>query len=631
MIFEPEETIGHVWHRLVGDASSYKRHPDAAVTLAEVQGRLPILFRALGGDKGVRIAAAGESASCHRLGLLQRIGTGGERLARPVLDGEILRLPASLDCFPTRADNALLYEWLAAWFAHAGAPPPRPADPLQADIATLRHAAATTAHTLMAWAGLRATHTRLATTLAHLRPRRTRGTWEEWVERAVLALLTEAGHGGDILDPAVSLNSFSAPRTYHPFLPVPLWGELRLAAEGRNSYTSQDSGGPAGQNADTKRRKATWRQKNAARHAEPLVLSRFEALISAAEMVNLDRDVDDDDAEAAKQAADDMDELTIGEHDRRAASALKLDLDLPTEAIEAAPLQAALTYPEWDHRRRTYHPSHCRVIAEPADDEGAEWVADEFALRRIRQVRRVFEALRPRRMVLSAQADGDELDLAALVRARADLRAGNAASDRVYASARNMTRDLVVAVLVDVSLSTESMIENRRVLDVEKEALVALSLGLHACGDEHAVFTFTSRRRNWVNVRTVKDFDEPLGATVLRRIQALKPGHYTRMGAAIRHVTARLSTRPNRHRLLLLLTDGKPNDIDYYEGRYGMEDTRMAIREARRLGLKVFGITVDEHARDYFPYVFGRGAYAIFPHVARLTIALPAIYRQIAA
>jgi nitric oxide reductase NorD protein len=234
-------------------------------------------------------------------------------------------------------------------------------------------------------------------------------------------------------------------------------------------------------------------------------------------------------------------------------------------------------------------------------------------------------------MVLPAQADGEELDLAALVRARADLRAGNAASDRVYASTRNAARDLAVTVLVDVSLSTESMVEDRRVIAVAKEALVALSLGLRACGDDLAILTFTSRRRHWVSVRTVKDFEEPMGATVLRRIRALRPGHYTRMGAAIRHAASRLEARPNRTRLLLLLTDGKPNDIDHYEGRHGMEDTRMAIREARRQGLAVFGVTIDAHAREYFPYIFGRGAYAIFPHVARLTTALPAIYRQITA
>jgi nitric oxide reductase NorD protein len=130
-------------------------------------------------------------------------------------------------------------------------------------------------------------------------------------------------------------------------------------------------------------------------------------------------------------------------------------------------------------------------------------------------------------------------------------------------------------------------------------------------------------------VRTVKEFDQQLEARTLRRIQALRPGHYTRMGAAVRHVTRQLEQRPQRHRLLLILTDGKPNDSDYYEGRFAVEDTRMAIREAQRAGIKGFGITVDRSARDYFPYVFGPGAYSIFPHISRLPTALPAIYRQL--
>jgi nitric oxide reductase NorD protein len=229
---------------------------------------------------------------------------------------------------------------------------------------------------------------------------------------------------------------------------------------------------------------------------------------------------------------------------------------------------------------------------------------------------------------MTGQPDGDELDLSALVRSVADRRAGGIGSERVYTAVRNVARDLSVCVLVDVSLSTDSYVEERRVLDVE-EALLAFTHGLSACGDEHAILTFTSHRRQRVDIRTVKDFEEKLNARVVRRIQALKPGSYTRMGAAIRHATALLEKRPHTHRLLLMLTDGKPNDIDHYEGRYAIEDTRVAVQEARRAGLRLFGVTVDAQGRDYLPYIFGPGAYAIFPHVARLPSALPAIYRQL--
>ena len=631
MVFEPEETVGWIWHRLVGDATSYPRHPHAAVHLADLQGSLAVLFRALGGERGVRLVPAGEVAGRHQLGLRQRIGIGRERLARATLDNEVLQLPSVIDCFPASGDNRALYEWLAAFFAHSSEALQLCDDSLQADIATLRLAAATTARVLHGWPGLREPYDRLASALDALRPQRARAAWERRIEEAVRRVLRRDDLGQeDLLDATVPLAHFVAPGGYRPFLPVPLWGEVRVSGRRRESSALPDEQAMPGKAAYAKRRRAVRRKKDRNRRGEPLVLNRFELLLASAELVDLDRDVDDDDAEAAKQAADELDELVVSEHERRSAATLKLDLELCPANAETTPIQAELCYPEWDYLRARYRPNYCRVVAKPATEGGGNWIPDEAAQRRIREVRRYFEAFRPLRQIVPGQVDGDELDLSALVRARADLRAGNAAKDRLYLQTRKIARDLAVGVLVDVSLSTDSVIDDHRVLEIEQEALTALVLGLQACGDENAVFAFTSLRRSWVSVSTVKDFHEALDARILRRIRALRPGHYTRMGAAIRHVTARLAARPHRHRFLLLLTDGKPNDIDHYEGRYAVEDTRMAILEARRSGLKVFGITVDEHAQAYFPYIFGRGAYAIFPHVARLTSALPAMYRQIA-
>lgn len=194
---------------------------------------------------------------------------------------------------------------------------------------------------------------------------------------------------------------------------------------------------------------------------------------------------------------------------------------------------------------------------------------------------------------------------------------------------QEQARDLAMATLVDVSLSTDSWIDDRRVLDVEKEALLVLAHGVQACGDEHAIYTFTSRRRQRVNIKRIKAFDEPVSGRTERRIAALEPGLYTRMGAAIRHVSEQLAERANRHRLLLVLTDGKPNDTDHYEGRFAIEDTAQAVREARRKGLTVFGVTVDAEARQYFPAIFGRGGYAIVARPAGLANALPLLYRQL--
>jgi nitric oxide reductase NorD protein len=233
--------------------------------------------------------------------------------------------------------------------------------------------------------------------------------------------------------------------------------------------------------------------------------------------------------------------------------------------------------------------------------------------------------------MLRGQLDGSELDMDAVIRARCDLAATGESSDRLYIDSRTQARDLAVSILVDVSLSTEAWLDDRRVLDVAKEALLVLGHGLAGCGDDYAIHSFTSQRRHKVWVNTLKDFDEPMGERVTRRISALKPGSYTRMGPAIRHLTAELAKRPNRHRLLLMLTDGKPNDNDYYEGRYGIEDTRKAVLEARREDVRVFGVTIDRQAGQYIPRLFGRGSYAIVQRPEHLSLALPGIYRQIIA
>lgn len=209
--------------------------------------------------------------------------------------------------------------------------------------------------------------------------------------------------------------------------------------------------------------------------------------------------------------------------------------------------------------------------------------------------------------------DGVELDIDALVRTKCDFFANGNSSDQIYLKSRQQTRDLAVAILVDVSLSTDSWVNNRRILDIEKEALVTLASGLATCKDTFAIYTFTSRKKHHVRVSVIKDFN----SQILRRIASHRIVaswlYYTRMGAALRHNCQLLSKRPERHRLMFLLSDGKPNDLDYYEGRYGIEDTRRAILEARKAGLSIFGIMIDCKAQDYFPYLFGKGGYVIVP------------------
>jgi nitric oxide reductase NorD protein len=631
---EMEETVGKAWHRLVGGAATYPRHPDQAVALAEIVGRLAVMFRGCGGEAGVQIAGTAARKFQHRLGWRQRIGLGEERLEQPGRDGATLFLPERISLFPNAELNRTLYFWLAAWFSVVPVSSIGELDPLRRDLTILRRARTTTLATLAQFPGLVRDHTALCAAFALARPVRPLPGLERQVEAIVLAAL---GAGdppkGDLWDVVVHDAPLpaKAPAGYQPFLPCPLWGDawVRDASPAR-SEADEIGAGAASAPPETRKRFAI-REQNAEERGErdPLVLNRFEKILALAEMINVDRPSDEDEDEEADKAADDLEELTVGQRTGKPASKLKFDLDLPPEAVDATTLTAELTYPEWDYRRAAYLADHCRVLAGPAALEGERWEPDDMGRRRIRQVRRQFEALRPRHEILRAQADGSELDLDALVRARCDLAARQGGTDRIYLASRPQAHDLAVTLLMDVSLSTDAWTAGQRVLDVEKEAALVLAHGLAACGDDHSILTFTSRRRSWVRVDTVKGFDEAMGPTVERRIGALKPGYYTRIGAAVRHASAGLAARPNRRKLLLVLTDGKPNDVDHYEGRFGIEDTRKSVQEARRSGVAVFGVTIDASAQSYFPTLFGRGGYAIVGDVARLPAALPAIYRQV--
>ncbi|SEK76509.1 nitric oxide reductase activation protein NorD [Halomonas daqiaonensis] len=642
---EVEETVGRFWHRWASGAASYPDHPEAAVTLESLRPMLGVFFRAGGGEQGIEVAAIARRASTHRLSLRQRLGLDEEDLDQARRDEENLLLPPRLALFPEAALNRDLYLWLTAFLAEAR-PVPLSSDPLQADLQRLREARRTTRAALARFPGLTDRYVRLCGELLAIRPRRMRlPPMEAALESALRAELgapdpDEAWAGAmqrAIRESDFPLEAFRAPRGYRPPLPVPLWGQaVMLGTRDRAREATVDDDEEVARAGDSPeddqgKRKADRREQDQADRDDPLMLNNMEKMLSWAEMVNLNRLVDDEEEEEAKKAADQIDEIVLSPNRQKAASRLKLDLDLAPDEVAGGRLKGRHTYPEWNHRKQAYLPDHCVVLSNVQSEEGENWSPDEATRRRIRRVRREFEALRPRREILRGQLDGSELDMDAVIRSQCDLAATGESSDRLYLDTRTQARDLAVSILVDVSLSTEAWLEDRRVLDVAKEALLVLGHGLAGCGDDYSIHSFTSQRRHKVWVNTLKDFDEPMGERVSRRIAALRPGSYTRMGPAIRHLTGQLAERPNRHRLLLLLTDGKPNDNDYYEGRYGIEDTRKAVLEARRQEVRVFGVTIDREAGRYIPHLFGRGGYAIVQRPDHLSLALPGIYRQIIA
>jgi nitric oxide reductase NorD protein len=240
----------------------------------------------------------------------------------------------------------------------------------------------------------------------------------------------------------------------------------------------------------------------------------------------------------------------------------------------------------------------------------------------IKCIRREFQMLRPEGVVnVREQFEGDDIDLDAAVQYFIDKRLRLSPSERNYVRTEKRTRDIAVAFLVDVSGSTSGA-----TLACEKEALIVMSEALEELGDAFAIYCFSGYGRDNSIFYTVKAFDDSYDERVQSKISQLRSQRSTRIAPAIRHTTLKLRGREEKTRLLILLSDGKPLDLEYH-GDYAIEDTRMALREAGRYGIKSFCITVDREAAEYLPRMYSSSRWVVIDEVAKLPNKITRIYR----
>ncbi|RCW80458.1 nitric oxide reductase activation protein NorD [Paracoccus lutimaris] len=635
--WEPEETVGKLWHAWASGFDAPQDFAEQSVALPEVAGRIAVLFRGLGGAPSVEIRPAAIQTSHHRIGWRRKLGTAAETVPSASFDGEILRLPERLSALPSRQANGALYLWLAACAAHECRPAPQD-DPLARDLARIGAARHAVQATLADAPGLTGLYRGLAGLILKLRPVTGLPPAEANVEAIIRHILGDPAPLSPLSQDWLAMlddpSGLRAPRGYQPMRPVVVWPDFAPMASAEAASAAEQADGIAAELSNQRMFRAQRRKSDQPNRRDSLILHKFEALLSWANLMNLNRHVDDDDQDDAKKAAEDQEELGLGQISKAPATRLRLHLDLAPEDADLEAVAGIHTYPEWDARRGHYLPDHVRVLENRAPeidpgDATAELIRDPAAQRRIRAVRRQFEALRPGRITTTGHRDGEELDSDLTVRAAADLRATGQGSDRIWRQSRPQARNLAVSILLDVSRSTESAVTGRAVIEIEREALTALAWGLEACGDSFAINAFSSLKRDRVFLGTCKTFDEPMSGAIERRIAGLRPRFYTRLGAGIRHASAGLAEQTAKRRLLLVITDGKPNDLDHYEGRHGIEDSARAVREARMKGQSVYGITVDRDAKSWFPRIFGQGGFSLIPHPDHLMAALPAIYRQL--
>jgi nitric oxide reductase NorD protein len=284
-------------------------------------------------------------------------------------------------------------------------------------------------------------------------------------------------------------------------------------------------------------------------------------------------------------------------------------------------------YDEWDYHRSAYRKGWCHVYEMEVVPGDAAYVTEVGNRHRalISQIRRRFESVRGEDRILGRQPEGDEIDIDAQVDAHIDRRSGIEPSPHLFCRRIRNERSMAAMFMVDMSGSTKGWVN-----DAERESLIMLCEAIEALGDDYAIYGFSGWTRTRCDIYRIKAFGDRYDEAVRRRIAGIEAKDYTRMGVAIRHLTKLLAAQPVRHKLLVTLSDGRPDDFgDEYRGTYGIEDTRQALQEARRQGVRSYCVTIDRHGADYLKRMYGPAAYTVLDEVHKLPLKLADIYRRL--
>ncbi len=298
------------------------------------------------------------------------------------------------------------------------------------------------------------------------------------------------------------------------------------------------------------------------------------------------------------------------------------------------PISAPYHYREWDYQVQLYRPDWATVYerrASKGDADGIDSILVEYKPI-AHKIRHIIDRLSPQGVQRERNLeDGDEIDINAAVDAMISIRMGKQPDTRITMRNVIKNRDLAVTVLLDLSESTNEKINggDKTVLDLTREAATLVCTAISGIGDPFAVHGFASEGRHDVHYYRFKDFNQKFDHEVKARLDGMKGGLSTRMGAAIRHASYHLLRQPQRRKLLLLVTDGEPADIDERDPQHLRHDTKKAVDELDSKGVLTYCLTLDPNADTYVKRIFGANNYTIVDHVDRLPEKLPTLFASL--
>jgi len=289
-----------------------------------------------------------------------------------------------------------------------------------------------------------------------------------------------------------------------------------------------------------------------------------------------------------------------------------------------------LHYDEWNYKKRKYKQDFCKIypkkITAKVENYARKTLLENSKTQR--ELFKLFAQVYNEYEKVNRVVSGEEIDFDAVTDAFAEINARRTPSDKIYTTKRKRKKDLSVLILVDTSLSADGYTNNEHVLSVEQKAVLMFGEVLSQYNISFEVDTFSSRTRNNCSYRHVKTFKESWAKT-RDRVGAIEAEGYTRIGAALRHAGAVIGKETTQRKWIILLSDGKPNDYDTYEGKYGIEDVKQALRELDKNHINTFSLAIEAQAKYYLPQMFGHNNYNILPKSSDLPIAFSKFYKRI--
>lgn len=360
----------------------------------------------------------------------------------------------------------------------------------------------------------------------------------------------------------------------------------------------------------------------------------FEKVETADEFNGSWRDFDgEDELEDHQDAVDELNMKFTVRVDDAAHSVYQADFIENTTISESAEVDEKgfhVKYDEWDFSKRIYKEIFCKVYPLTQLKTDAHYYKNTIAKNTTTLVglRKMLANVNNKLQQLHRQTQGNEFDIDAVTDLLVDIHSKRTPSERIYISNRKKEKDLSILLLLDISLSSDGYADGNRVIDVEKEVSILFGEILNEFNIDFSINCFYSKTRNYSSYMTLKGFDEDWNKAKYK-IGAIEPQGYTRIGAALRHSGAMLDKRSTKNKWVILISDGKPNDFDKYEGKYGINDVRQALRELHERQIKSYALAIEKEAKYYLPQMFGQGNHQILTTPRELLQSMVKLYEKI--